>query len=101
MRATASVVVIGALGTGLAFVIMGTLVGSVGATRASLITYLIPVVALCLGVAIEGDEVTVLAVAGVGLVIAGAALASRGERSMPDPLRPRSQLSSRVPGCGC
>ncbi len=86
----ASVVVIGALGTGLAFVIMGTLVGAVGATRASLITYLIPVVALLLGVAFKDDEVTVLAVAGVGLVIVGAVLASREERALPDPIRPRS-----------
>lgn len=87
---TVSIVIIGALGTGAAFVIMGTLVGSVGATRASLITYLIPVVALVLGMAFKGDEVTWLAVVGVGLVIAGAALASRGERVMPDPIRPRS-----------
>lgn len=86
----ASVVVIGALGTGLAFVIMGTLVGSVGATRASLITYLIPVVALVLGVAFKSDEVTVVAIGGVLLVIAGAALASREGRAMPDPIRPRS-----------
>lgn len=87
---TTSIVIIGALGTGLAFVIMGTLVGSVGATRASLITYLIPVVALVLGVAFKDDEVTALAVAGVGMVIAGAALASREERALPDPIRPRS-----------
>lgn len=86
----ASVGVIGALGTGLAFVMMGTLVGSVGATRASLITYLIPVVALCLGVAFKGDDVTALAVAGVGLVILGAGLATRGERVMPSQIRPRS-----------
>ena len=79
-----------ALGTGLAFVIMGTLVGSVGATRASLITYLIPVVALVLGVAFKSDEVTVVAISGVLLVIAGAALASREGRAMPDPIRPRS-----------
>ncbi|MDE0804383.1 MAG: DMT family transporter [Acidimicrobiales bacterium] len=87
---TVSVVIIGALGTGLAFVIMGTLVGSVGATRASLITYLIPVVALCLGVAFKDDSVTPIAVVGVALVIAGAALASREGRAMPDPIRPRS-----------
>lgn len=87
---TVSIVIIGALGTGLAFVIMGTLVGSVGATRASLITYLIPVVALCLGVAFKGDDVTGIAVFGVLLVIAGAALASRESRPLPDPIRPRS-----------
>jgi drug/metabolite transporter (DMT)-like permease len=67
----------GVLGTGIAFVIMGSLVGRVGATRASFITYVIPVVALVLGVVFRGDEVAPIAVVGVVLVIAGAALASR------------------------
>ena len=69
----------GVLGTGLAFVIMGTLVGRVGSTRASFITYVIPVVALLLGVVFRGDRVTAIAVVGVGLVIIGAFLASRRE----------------------
>lgn len=73
-------VAIGVLGTGLAFVFMGTLAGRVGATRASFLTYLIPAVALGLGVVFRGDEVTSLAVAGAGLVITGALLASRRER---------------------
>jgi drug/metabolite transporter (DMT)-like permease len=67
----------GVIGTGLAFVIMGTLVGRVGSTRASFITYAIPVVALVLGVAFLGDEVAPIAVVGIVLVIAGAFLASR------------------------
>jgi drug/metabolite transporter (DMT)-like permease len=67
------------VGTGLAFVIMGTLVGRVGSTRASFITYLIPVIALGLGVAVRGDVVTVVSIIGVALVIAGALLASRSE----------------------
>lgn len=74
-----AVVAMGVLGTGLAFVIMGTLAGSVGATRASFITYLIPVVALILGVAFRGDIVTPVALTGVALVILGAILASRPE----------------------
>lgn len=80
LRPTLAVVFIGAVGTGLAFVVMGTLVGRVGATRSSLITYLIPVVALGLGVAIQDDRVTVPALVGVGLVVAGAALAAQGRR---------------------
>ena len=44
-----AVVVLGVVGTGIAFALMGTLVGRVGSTRASFITYLIPVVALALG----------------------------------------------------
>ena len=78
-----AVVVIGAVGTGAAFVIMGTLVGRVGATRASLITYVIPVVALALGTVFKDDEVTGVAVAGIALVIAGAVLASRARRPVP------------------
>ncbi len=70
---------VGMLGTGIAFVIMGTLVGRVGSTRSSFITYLIPVVALGLGVVFRSDRVTGLALAGVVLVIGGALLASRRE----------------------
>ena len=75
----AASVVVGVVGTGIAFVIMGNLVGSVGSTRASFITYVIPVVALVLGVAFRGDEVAPIAVGGVVLVIIGALLASRRE----------------------
>lgn len=67
----------GVVGTGIAFVIMGNLVGRVGSTRASFITYVIPVVAVILGVTLLGDEVTPLALVGTALVIVGALLASR------------------------
>lgn len=74
-----AVAAIGVLGTGLAFVLMGTLAGSVGATRASFITYLIPVVALVLGVVFRDEVISPVAVLGVILVIIGAVLASRRE----------------------
>ena len=70
---------VGTVGTGFAFIIMGTLTGRVGATRAAFITYVIPVVALILGVVFRDEVVAPVAVAGVGLVIAGAVLASRRE----------------------
>ncbi len=70
----------GVVGTGAAFVIMGSLVGRVGSTRASFSTYVIPVVALGLGVVFLGDEVAGIALAGVAMVIAGAFLASRRDR---------------------
>ena len=78
-----SVAFIGAVGTGIAFVIMATLVGSVGSTRASMATYLIPVVAMVLGVLVRDDRVGVLAVVGVVLVVVGAYFASRPERTAP------------------
>ncbi len=74
-----AVATLGVVGTGLAFVIMATLVGSVGSTRASFMTYVMPVVALVLGVVFRGDRVTTIALIGVVLVIAGAVLASRRE----------------------
>jgi drug/metabolite transporter (DMT)-like permease len=75
-----AVVVLGAVGTGLAFLMMSRLVGRVGGTRASFVTYLIPVVALVLGVTLRGETVSVFAVAGIVAVIAGALLASRADR---------------------
>ena len=72
-----AVAVLGVVGTGIAFALMGTLVGRVGSTRASFITYVIPVVALVLGVAFRGDDVFALELIGVAFVIGGAFLASR------------------------
>lgn len=79
----AAVLFLGAVGTGVGFLLMSTLVGHVGGTRASFATYLIPVVALLLGVTILDERVAALAVAGVALVIAGAILASRPDRRAP------------------
>jgi drug/metabolite transporter (DMT)-like permease len=72
-----ALVVLGAVGTGIAYWVMVTLVGRVGSLRASLITYLIPVVALVLGMSLRGDVVTVLALIGAPVTIVGAYLASR------------------------
>ena len=74
-----AVAAVGVLGTGLAFVLMGRLVGRVGPTRASIVGYLIPVVALLLGVLLRDDDVGPIAIAGVALVIVGAYLTSRRE----------------------
>jgi len=74
-----AIAALGALGTGLAFVLMGRLVARVGSARASFATYLIPVVALVLGAVFLDETVRALSIAGIALVIAGALLASRKE----------------------
>ena len=71
---------LGVLGTGVAFVLMTTLVGRVGGPRGSVATYFIPVVAIALGVLVLGERVAPAALAGTALVVAGAWLASRPER---------------------
>lgn len=70
---------VGVLGTGLAFVLMATLVGRVGAPRGSIAIYFVPIVAIILGVAVRGDAIEPLAVGGTALVLVGAWIASRKE----------------------
>lgn len=74
-----AVVALGAVGTGLAFVLMGRLISRVGGTRGAFAIYLVPVVALILGAVFRNEPVHALSVVGVALVIAGAILASRRE----------------------
>jgi len=74
-----AVLFLGAVGTGIAYWIMATLVGRVGSVRASFITYLIPVVSLGLGVVIRNDSVTGLAIIGAAITIGGAFMASRAK----------------------
>ena len=71
---------LGILGTGLAFVLMTTLVGRVGGPRGAVATYFIPVVAIVLGVVLLDERVAPAAVAGTALVGVGAWLTSRRER---------------------
>jgi drug/metabolite transporter (DMT)-like permease len=78
---------LGLLGTGLAYILMGGLAGSVGPTRASFITYLVPVVALILGIFLRDEIVAPVAIFGSLLVIAGAILASRRETPSPQVFR--------------
>ena len=72
-----AMVPLGVLGTGVAFVLMTTLVGRVGGPRGAVATYFIPVVAIVLGVVLLGERVAPAALAGTALVVAGAWLTSR------------------------
>lgn len=78
--ALAANAVLGLAATGAAFLAMFTLMGRVGATRASAVTYLFPVVALVLGVALRDEPLHAIAVVGTLLVLVGAWLVSRKER---------------------
>ena len=63
---------LGALGTGVAYVVLGIAAGRLGATRASATTFLIPAVALALGVAVRGEQVAMLSVIGSVVCVGGA-----------------------------
>lgn len=67
-----AILALGALGTGVAFVLMATAAGRVGPTRASATVFLIPGVALLLGVLVRGERVALVSVIGAAVCIAGA-----------------------------
>jgi len=71
-RSAVSMALLGALGTAIAHVLAATAAGRLGATRAAATTFLMPVVALVLGVAIRGEQVQLVSVAGAGICLAGA-----------------------------
>ena len=74
----ASIVVLGLICSALAFLFFFRLIAEVGPARATIITYINPVVALALGVAILDESVTAGAVVGLLLILAGSWLSTDG-----------------------
>jgi drug/metabolite transporter (DMT)-like permease len=76
--------------TGVAFVLFFALIAEAGPTRATLITFVNPAVALALGVVLLHEPLTTGLVVGFPLVIAGCWLASRHHRpgEAPSPPQP-------------
>ena len=72
-----AVAALGSLGTALAFFWFTTLIGRVGSTRASVAIYLVPVVAILLGAALNDETIHAAAMLGTALVLAGAYVTSR------------------------
>ncbi len=73
-EAALSVVWLGVLGSGVAYLIFYRILAHWGATRASLVTYLLPIVGVVLGVAVRSEQIDIRIVAGTALVIGGVAL---------------------------
>lgn len=80
-QAIAAVVILGVLGTGIARSLAATLGGRVGAPRMSTTAYLIPLVAIALGVLFRHETVEPIAILGVVAVIGGAYWSSRAVRT--------------------
>ena len=69
-----SVIWLGILGSGLAYLAYFRLLSRWGATRTALVAYLLPVVGIVLGFLVRREPIDVSLIAGTGLVIAGVAL---------------------------
>ncbi len=75
-RAAISVVWLGLMGSGLAYLVFFRMLSRWGSTRSSLVAYLIPIWGIALGVVVLNETVDVRVLAGTALVIGGVALVS-------------------------
>jgi drug/metabolite transporter (DMT)-like permease len=78
-----AVLALGVLGSGIAYLLYFAIIASAGASRAILVTYLVPAFALAYGALFLDEAVTAIALAGLALVLAGTALATGLVRARP------------------
>jgi drug/metabolite transporter (DMT)-like permease len=93
LDAVASLLTLGVVCTGIAFVIFHSLVASDGPSRASLVGYIAPVFSIFYGVTLLDESFTVATAAGLVLILGGSWLAAGGEL----PARRRDVAAARDP----
>lgn len=74
---------LGVFGTGLAYIIYFTLIERVGATNASMVTYLVPIVGLIAGSLVRGEQFGPNVFIGAAVLIVGVYLAQRRPAGVP------------------
>jgi drug/metabolite transporter (DMT)-like permease len=93
LDAVASLLTLGVVCTGIAFVIFHSLVASDGPSRASLVGYIAPVFSIFYGVTLLDESFTAATAAGLVLILGGSWLAAGGEL----PARRRDVAAAREP----
>jgi drug/metabolite transporter (DMT)-like permease len=74
VTATGCVLLLGALGTGLAYLLNYGIISAAGATIATTVGYVLPLVSILAGIVILGERLTWNEPAGAAIIVAGAAL---------------------------
>jgi drug/metabolite transporter (DMT)-like permease len=102
--AVGSLVALGVLGTGLAFVFFYSLVASEGPAKASLVAYVAPGFSVLYGVTLLDERFTAATAAGLVLILGGSWLAAEGhlpwQRRAPAPAEPLPPAGTGAPA-GC
>lgn len=93
-----SVLVLGVVATGVAFVLLHRLIGDAGATSASMTSYLIPAVAVTLGAVLLAEPVTWNIFVGAAVIVLGIGIAEQRIR-LPAAVNP-AQDTPTVRGAG-
>jgi drug/metabolite transporter (DMT)-like permease len=78
--ALASIVALGVICTAIGLVVFFRLITEAGPTRASVITYVNPIVAVVIGVLAAGKRLGSMSMAGLLLILAGSWLSTDGRR---------------------
>ena len=87
--AALAAVVLGAVGTGVAYVVNYRLIAESGASATSSVTYLMPIVAIAAGSVVLGESPAGHVLVGVVVVLLGVMLTRQGRRAA----RPKAQAS--------
>ncbi|SEE61374.1 DMT family transporter [Jiangella alba] len=95
-----SVTGLGVVCTVAAFLVFFALVAEVGPSRATVITYVNPAVALLLGVAVLDERITVFTGVGFGLILIGSVLATSKDKEPEPAVVPAATASDRAAGDG-
>jgi drug/metabolite transporter (DMT)-like permease len=82
-----AIVVLGFVGTAIAYLLFFALIQRAGANYATLVTYLVPPIALFYGSVFLGEGIGVTAIVAFVLILVGVALAARGRRPLRWPRR--------------
>jgi drug/metabolite transporter (DMT)-like permease len=82
-KTLASIAVLGVVATACAYLLFFTLIGGAGPAYASLVTYLVPPIALAYGAIFLGERFGAAAFAGLALILGGVGLGTRMRRRAP------------------
>jgi drug/metabolite transporter (DMT)-like permease len=81
-KAVGSIVALGALGLSVAYLLYFAIIAGAGASYAALVTYLVPALALAYGAIFLDEPITMSALGGLALILAGVALGT-GTMGLP------------------
>jgi drug/metabolite transporter (DMT)-like permease len=91
-----SLLALGVLGTGFAYVLYLWFLTQVGPVKGSLITYIVPVTGLALGWAVLDEALSLTAIGGLALIVSGIALVSRAASRQPRPAQATCEARARL-----
>lgn len=80
-KETGSILLLGLVGTGVAYIMSFALIRSAGPSRMMLVTYTIPAAAVLYGWLLLGESLRAVDLVGLAVILVGVALAARGRRA--------------------